>query len=97
MARSTRPAIVQAAVDRLRQGDAGFTYERLASEAGVARQTLYSRFPDRAELIIAAVDELRAEVPELDDLTAAVQPRPDRPRAPSTPCSTCTWPSPLRC
>ena len=72
MARSTRPAIVQAAVDRLRQGDAGFTYERLASEAGVARQTLYSRFPDRAELIIAAVDELRAEVPELDDLTAAV-------------------------
>ncbi|HLL62771.1 MAG TPA: TetR/AcrR family transcriptional regulator [Propionibacteriaceae bacterium] len=73
MTRSTRPAIVRAAVDRLRRGDAGFTYERLAADAGVARQTLYSRFPDRAELIIAAVDELRAEVPELDELTTAVQ------------------------
>ena len=72
MARSTRPAIVQAAVDRLRQGDAAFTYERLAADAGVARQTLYSRFPDRAELIIAAVDELRAEVPGLYELTTAV-------------------------
>ncbi len=73
MARSTLPAIVQAAADRLREGDAGFTYERLAADAGVARQTLYARFPDRAELIIAAVDELRAEVPGLDELTAAVQ------------------------
>jgi len=73
MARSTLPAIVQAAADRLREGDAGFTYERLAADAGVARQTLYSRFPDRAELIIAAVDELRAEVSGLDELTAAVQ------------------------
>ena len=73
MARSTRPAIVHAAVERLRAGDPGFSYERLATDAGVARQTLYSRFPDRAELIIAAVDELRAEVPELEELTAAVQ------------------------
>ena len=73
MARHTRPAIVQAAVDRLRHGDAGFSYERLAADAGVARQTLYARFPDRAELIIAAVDELRSEVPELERLTAAVQ------------------------
>ncbi len=73
MARSTRPAIVQAAVERLREGDAGFTYERLAADAGVSRQTLYSRFPDRTELIIAAVDELRAEVPDLDELTTAVQ------------------------
>ena len=73
MVRNTRRAIVQAAVERLREGDAGFTYEGLAAEAGVARQTLYTRFPDRAELIIAAVDELRAEVPGLDDLTTAVQ------------------------
>lgn len=73
MARSTLPAIVLAAADRLRAGDAGFTYERLAADAGVARQTLYTRFPDRAELIIAAVDELRAEVSGLEELTAAVQ------------------------
>jgi AcrR family transcriptional regulator len=73
MARSTRSMIVRAAVDRLRQGDAGFSYEKLATEAGVARQTLYAHFPDRTELVIAAVDELRAEVPEVDELTTAVQ------------------------
>jgi len=63
---------VEAAVERLRSGDAGFSYERLAADAGVARQTLYARFPDRAELIVAAVDHLRAEVPDLDGLTTAV-------------------------
>src|SRR3712207_5198241 len=72
MARHTRPAIVQAAVERLRQGDAGVSYERVGADAGVARQTLYARFPDRAELIVAAVEELRSEVAGLDELTAAV-------------------------
>jgi AcrR family transcriptional regulator len=76
VARDTRAAIVHAAASRLRDGDAGFTYERLAADAGVARQTLYTRFPDRAELIMAAVDELRAEIPDLDGLTAAVHVAP---------------------
>ncbi len=73
MARDTRAAIVDAAAEHLRRGDATFTYDGLAAEAGVARQTLYTRFPDRAELIVSAVEQLRAEVADLETLTSAVQ------------------------
>ena len=71
MVRDSRAAIIRATVDLLRDGDGSFTYEHLAEQAGVARQTLYSHFPDRAELLVAAVEQIRGEL-DLEELTAKV-------------------------
>ena len=71
MVRDSRAAIIRATVDRLRDGDGAFTYEHLAEQAGVARQTLYSHFPNRAELLVAAVEQIRGEL-DLEELTAKV-------------------------
>ena len=71
MVRDSRAAIIRATVDRLRDGDGAFTYEHLAEQAGVARQTLYSHFPNRAELLVAAVQQIRGEL-DLEELTAKV-------------------------
>jgi len=69
--RDSRAAIIGATVDLLRDGDGAFTYEHLAERAGVARQTLYSHFPDRAELLVTAVEQIRGEL-DLEELTAKV-------------------------
>jgi TetR/AcrR family transcriptional repressor of mexJK operon len=75
MTRDSRAAILRATVGLLRSGDGAFTYEHLAAQAGVARQTLYSHFPDRAELLVAAVEQVRGEL-DLDELTSAVYTAP---------------------
>jgi AcrR family transcriptional regulator len=62
VARSTHRSILEAALALLDDGDAGFTYERLAERSGISRQTLYSHFPDRTDLLIAVVDHVRAEL-----------------------------------
>ena len=72
------------------RGSVAFTYEELAKRAGVARQTVYSHFPDRAALFIALADHTRAmfDVPRL---SAAVF---DAPTAHGTrwpPRSISTW------
>ena len=71
MARDTRQAILEATLQFLEEGDGNFTYEGLATRAGVARQTLYSQFPDRTALFIAAVDHVRARL-GADELAAPV-------------------------
>jgi AcrR family transcriptional regulator len=71
VARDTRHAILEATLQLLEEGDSEFTYEGLAGRAGVARQTLYSQFPDRTELLIAAVDHARDQL-GADDLAAPV-------------------------
>ena len=40
-----------------REGVRGITLEDVASEAGVGRATLFRRFPDRASLLLALLDE----------------------------------------
>lgn len=71
MARDTRPAILEATIALLEQGDGAFTYERLASRAGVSRQTLYTHFPNRVDLLVAAVDHRRQELGG-DELSAPI-------------------------
>ncbi len=71
MARGTRQAIVEAALALLYEGDATFTYEALASRAGVACQTVYAHFADRESLLVAAVDHVREQL-GADELVSPV-------------------------
>lgn len=71
MAKGTVTAILDAALALLEEGDGGFTYERLAGRAGVSRQTVYTHFPDRPELLVAAVDHRRAQL-DLDGLRTPI-------------------------
>ena len=71
MGRDTQGAIIGATLALIEEGDASFTYEQLAAKAGVARQTLYTHFPDRAELLVAAVDHVRTQL-NADELVAPV-------------------------
>lgn len=51
--------IIQAAVDELADaGAAGFSLNSVAVRAGVAKRSIYSRWPDRDDLIAAAVGSL---------------------------------------
>ena len=75
MTRDSRSAILRATAALLRDGDGAFTYEHLAAQAGVARQTLYTHFPDRAELLVAAVEQIRGEL-DLDELRTNVYTAP---------------------
>ncbi len=60
-----------AAVARLDEESPAFTYEQLAAEAGVARQTLYTHFPERASLFVGLADKAREDA-GVDRLAAAV-------------------------
>jgi AcrR family transcriptional regulator len=71
MARDTRRTIIDATLSLLDEGDGDFTYERLATRAGLSRQTLYTHFPQRAELLVAAVDHVRSAL-RADELVAPV-------------------------
>ncbi len=67
---SSRDKIL-AAVARLVVEAPAFTYEQLASAAGVSRQTLYTHFPERASLFVGLADRAREEA-GVDRLAAAV-------------------------
>lgn len=58
-----RDRILEAAVTLLgTDAGAGFTYDRLAREAKVSRQTVYAHFPTRADLLVAVADQARAKL-----------------------------------
>jgi AcrR family transcriptional regulator len=44
-------------------GYAGLAIDEVAQRAGVAKTTLYRRWPTKAQLVVALITELRAEVP----------------------------------
>lgn len=75
MARDTRRTILEAVLALLAQRDAGFSYDTLAARAGVSRQTVYTHFPDRSALLIAAVDLARERL-GADQLSAPVYDAP---------------------
>jgi AcrR family transcriptional regulator len=57
-------AITEAAIRQLDDvGYAAISMESVASEAGVARATIYRRYRDKADLITSAIAEHAAEVP----------------------------------
>lgn len=71
--------VLQAAMAEMRaRGYDGMSIDRVAERAGVAKTTLYRRWPTKAELVIAMIAELRSAVPfepsgdSRRDLTALV-------------------------
>jgi AcrR family transcriptional regulator len=54
----TRTAILEGVLHLLDTRERA-TYEAVAQHAGVSRQTVYTHFPTRAELLVAAVDRAR--------------------------------------
>ena len=55
-----RDKIIEAATRLLSQpATAKFTYESLAQEAGVSRQTLHTQFPNRIDLLVGVADLAR--------------------------------------
>jgi AcrR family transcriptional regulator len=56
--RAVANAIVEATLRLLADGER-LTYDALARSAGVSRQTLYTYFPTRAELLVATADHAR--------------------------------------
>jgi AcrR family transcriptional regulator len=58
-------AIIEAAIRQLDDvGYAAISMESVASEAGVARATIYRRYRDKADLITGAIAEYATEIPE---------------------------------
>jgi AcrR family transcriptional regulator len=56
--------VLAAAAEELRHGGyAGLSVDRVAERAGVAKTTLYRRWPSKAELVVALITNLRADVP----------------------------------
>ena len=52
-----RKSVLGAVLQRLAAGDLGFTFQDIASIAGVHVATIYSRWPERASLVMAAYEE----------------------------------------
>ncbi|MEV6287003.1 TetR/AcrR family transcriptional regulator [Kribbella sp. NPDC051770] len=74
--------VLAAAAEELRTGGYdGLSIDRVAERAGVAKTTLYRRWPSKAELVVALISTLRADVPfepsddprrDLTDLVTAI-------------------------
>lgn len=45
------------------RGFAGFTVEEVSSRSGVAKTTIYRRFPSRDDLIVGVLESINAELP----------------------------------
>jgi AcrR family transcriptional regulator len=59
--------VLEATIDVLCDaGIAGVTYESLATRVGVARTTIYRRWPTKSELMVDAIDLLRSRSPVPD-------------------------------
>jgi AcrR family transcriptional regulator len=66
-------AILEATLDTLIEvGYEGLIVERVAERAGVAKATVYRRWPSKQELVIAALDSLHAtlQIPDSGDVRA---------------------------
>ena len=75
MTRGETRTVVLDSVLALLDGSQRLTYEAVASHAGVSRQTVYTHFPTRADLLVAAVDRAR-EAAGLDVATQSVYEAP---------------------
>ncbi|MEU4602729.1 TetR/AcrR family transcriptional regulator [Kribbella sp. NPDC023972] len=74
--------VLEAAMAEMRlRGYDGLSVDRVADRAGVAKTTIYRRWPSKAELVIAMIASLRAAVPfepsgdprrDLTDLVTAI-------------------------
>lgn len=60
--------VAQTVLDLLGEGQR-LSYDAVAKRAGVSRQTVYTHFPQRADLLLAAVEQTRADA----GIEAAVQ------------------------
>ncbi len=70
-------ALLDAAWDELREsGYASFTIDAVARRAGTSRPVLYRRWPNRAQLVLAAV-RAHAPTPQLEDFPDTGQLRGD--------------------
>ena len=67
----TRAAILDVVLELLGGDDQRLTYDAVARRAGVSRQTVYSHFPTRATLLVAAVERAR-EVAGVEAASQAV-------------------------
>jgi len=52
-----RKAVLGAVLEKLRAGDAGFSFQDIATASGVHVATIYARWPDRASLVMEAYEE----------------------------------------
>jgi AcrR family transcriptional regulator len=52
-----RKAVLGAALEKLRAGDGGFSFQDIAKASGVHVATIYARWPDRASLVMEAYEE----------------------------------------
>ncbi|MEU4389401.1 TetR/AcrR family transcriptional regulator [Kribbella sp. NPDC023855] len=56
--------VLAAAAEELQRGGYdGLSIDRVAERAGVAKTTLYRRWPSKAELVVALITSLREEIP----------------------------------
>jgi AcrR family transcriptional regulator len=56
--------VLAAAAGEMRRGGYdGLSIDRVAEQAGVAKTTIYRRWPSKAELVVALITELRDDVP----------------------------------
>jgi AcrR family transcriptional regulator len=55
--------LAAAAAEIRRGGYDGLSVDRVAEQAGVAKTTLYRRWPSKAELVVALITNLREDVP----------------------------------
>jgi AcrR family transcriptional regulator len=59
-------AIRTAVIDLLdEQGYAGLTFEAVAARAGVAKSTVYRRWPNKDELVFDAINQLKGPLPQV--------------------------------
>src|SRR5271169_1750741 len=73
-------AIIEATLDLFaEQGFEGVCVEAVAARAGVGKATIYRRWPNKEELLLAALGSIKSPIPELkgvsarDDLLAMVE------------------------
>ncbi|HEY0474499.1 MAG TPA: TetR/AcrR family transcriptional regulator [Kribbella sp.] len=55
--------LAAAAAELRRGGYGGLSIDRVAEQAGVAKTTIYRRWPSKAELVVALITDLREDVP----------------------------------
>jgi AcrR family transcriptional regulator len=63
-------AIIEATLDLFaEQGFEGVCVEAVAARAGVGKATIYRRWPNKEELLLAALGSMKSPIPELDGVS----------------------------